>query len=209
MSPRVESTVVACRSPRTIHAIRTWLVTVSAASLAASFGCVAAPCDGLDTVSESSHGAFTYTTTTSSVRATSTVRGTIGAADGLDIEAASTSAILVTGSFDAGMGPSQDFSLYLTGLASGTTSAFGADSKACLGNVSECVPVQGTIDVSTFATVCHRPNECALTIVGTLSAVANWSGGSFNVNLSLAHESAWQTYACPSGSTTSASPEGS
>lgn len=170
-----------------------------------------ATCQGLDVVSETSHGSFAYTTASAGSGPPSTTHGELASGD-LEVGdgdlGAGTSAVQISGTFDDSSGNSYSFTLYVTGVVSGATSMLGPDSEACIDGPTDggtdgtpCTPLEGTVGTSTFATNCETAGACALSIIGGLKATTTLPFGSVSFDLALQHQDVWGSVACPTTDT--------
>ncbi len=160
------------------------------------------PCQGLETVSETSHGSFAYTAASSGAPAT--VSGDLSSGE-IDVWATASSTVKVMGDIYDSNGNLHPFTLTIDGVTSGASTALGSGSAACLdgallGDASTggCTPLVGNVDASVFSTDCQSEG-CSLVMAGTLTAETTWSSGSFRVSFSLQHQDAWHDVACQTG----------
>jgi hypothetical protein len=115
--------------------------------------------------------------------------------DGLSLSADGPTGILMQVS-SSGAAPAPELSLYLAEVAIGMNQPLGTGSKVCLVNAPECLPVSGTLSVTTFVTDCATSGACALTMTGTLDAAATWSGGTIHLSLSIAQTETLESQPC-------------
>jgi hypothetical protein len=176
------------------------------------------PSEGTDT----STGSFTYVESNAPKPGHTTTSGPLTL--GLSVSATADGSFGVSGTILDVSGQAHDFQLNVVGVSGGTTAPIGAGSTMWIGDCGPAdgggdggagydgscvyinqttVPLSGTISTSSFTTDCHGDEGCALTIVGTLQATASWGDASLTTDLSLNHESVWQTFACPASSNSS------
>ncbi len=167
-----------------------------------------APCQGLRTVSETSHGSVMYAAASAGSGPPTTTRaviepGTLDVSDG-DTPGAGPSAIQISGGFEDSSGMSHEFTLYVTGIASGATSVLGPDSVACVdgaaldgSSATPCTALQGMVGASTFVTQCEPQEPCSLSIIGGLTATTTLPLATLSFDLALQHMDIWGTVVCP------------
>jgi hypothetical protein len=186
------------------------LLAAAPVAVSALSGC-ASPCQEIELVSETSHGSFSYASTSASSEGASMNHGSLPEA-ALTMEGCGPSAVTVNGSFDDSLGGSHTFTLYVTGVTSHATSALGPGSMVCIDSAEPqfadggfadptsdgaCPPLEGTVTASTFATDCQTSSGCTLSLVGELTATATLPDGTFSVDLDLEHQDLRRNIACP------------
>jgi hypothetical protein len=91
----------------------------------------------------------------------------------------------------------------VAGAVDGQSVALSEGSEVCAtGGMNDgeslCYALTGTVTTSTYSTVCPvNGQECALTVVGSLKATADWGGGSLALDLTLNHVESASSETCP------------
>jgi hypothetical protein len=164
----------------------------------ASAGCSsAATCEQTLTQSETSNGTYVYVASDGSAA----VHGDLGSSTGLTVTSdtayySDPTSVLVSGNFTDDTGTLQSFYLVVAGVTAGAKVSIGADSQACLEDLSACTPLSGTVETSAFSTDCRGQDGCALTIEGALNVSTRSDGTDFAINVALGHHDEWATEAC-------------
>jgi hypothetical protein len=163
----------------------------------------ASSCQEVAVVSETSHGAYEYSSQNAgesppSVQTGSFTAGSVTVSDGGE-----TGWVQVSGSFEDASGTDHVFTLSLTGVVSGATVMLGSDSSACVDGATEgtsgvpCTPLVGFVGTSNYATDCDINGACALSIIGGLNATTTLPYSTLKLDLSLQHQDVLRTIACP------------
>lgn len=187
--------------------------TILLTPLALALGCNNL-CGDVSPVSDASGGSFTYVQSNAPKPGSATTSGNV--ASGLEISATQNGAISVAGTFTDVGGQVHAFTLDVPNISSNTTAPLSAESELWFDDCApgdddgSCdyidqttYPVTGSISTESFSTDCHASEGCALSIVGTLHATADWGEARFVVDLTLNHDEVWETFACSTSSSDS------